>query len=89
MPEQIKQAAQTLDNKENGKSDIMIEAKQCKCWSEVSLLNDQDNFSPYQVYLYNMTEDDLAFLSIRDKEKNTVYNTMYIHYCPICGRFLK
>ena len=88
-PEQIEQAAQTLDNRENGKSDIMVETKQCKCWAEVSLLDDNDDVSPYQLFLYNMTGDDVAFLSLRDKYTNELYNTTYIHYCPLCGRFLK
>ena len=75
-----------LAKREAGESSVM-RMEQCKCWNEVSCLNDETaEWAPVEVWMYNFTGDEGGMIQVR--QGSDILETIQIHHCPICGRFL-
>lgn len=68
------------------KGDSVSVTSECKCWSEVSCL-DEENYGPVEIWMYAMTNDEGGMIQVRSKD-NKLQDTIRIRYCPFCGRYL-
>lgn len=70
------------------KGDNVLISNQCKCWPEVSCLNDDSiEWSQIEIWMYNIPQEEGGTIQIRSKD-NQLLDTIKVHYCPLCGRFL-
>ena len=87
LEDHIPQMEYIVKQRENGNK-APIPKPQCKCWPEVSCLNnDSIEWSQIEVQMYNMPSENGGIIQIRNKD-NQLLETVKIYYCPFCGRFL-
>lgn len=86
-PHQIEQARWILAKRESGEKSV-IQMEQCKCWNELSCLNEESaEWNPITVWMYNFTHDEGAIIQVR--ENNEIKEAVRIYHCPFCGRDLR
>ena len=62
--------------------------EQCKCWDEISKLNDDYSYLVELIMINTLNDEPGAYLKVIDGKNNIPLSVTKIHFCPLCGRAL-